>query len=399
MPRFRYSALDSLGQSIQGELVATNVESAQLELSTRGLTCQSLTQVEVAPMPLASGEAEQIVATLAEVSDSELPLADGLRAAARECINRRIVVALNRIADDIDAGHPLEHIMTARSHHLPPYLRGLVVTGARANRLSTVLGELVEHHLVLRDTHRQILASMGYPILVLIATFVLLGVTAFWIVPQFKLMFLEWELKLPAATQAMIGLSDLVRWLVLGPGIRVLISLVAVSIAICVLIRITFGNGIPHRLASTLPLIGPMWQWSAIAGYVRLLAILLEEGLPLSRALELIHESIPNPPLQRAAQRLAAGAAQGRSLHAMAAEMRAIPASIVPFIRWGEKVGQLPAALRTIHQLLLSRVRIRVVLLQSIGPPFVFIFTALVMGLISFALFMPLVSLLQGLSF
>src|SRR5687768_15511312 len=113
MPRFRYSATNLQGRKASGELVARDLESAKQELQARGLTAQELTPLEqtAGPPSLGSYDAEQVVATLAEVSDAQLPLADGLRAAAAECRSRRIAAALHRIAADVDSGDTLEHIM------------------------------------------------------------------------------------------------------------------------------------------------------------------------------------------------------------------------------------------------------------------------------------------------
>jgi type IV pilus assembly protein PilC len=71
---------------------------------------------------------------------------------------------------------------------------------------------------------------------------------------------------------------------------------------------------------------------------------------------------------------------------------------MVPLIRWGETTGELPEALRISCEMFLQRVRTRSLLLRSVSPPLVFILVGLAIGFMVIALFMPLVSLIQGLS-
>ena len=400
MPKFRYTAADSHGQTVSGELFAADTSSAERQLRSRGLTSIELTPTEnvAAPARLTDREAEQVVVALAEVSDSQLPLAAGLRAAAMECSNRRVAAALRHIAADIESGFAVESIMTERGKYLPAHVRGLVVAGARTNRLGSVLDQLVEHHLAIRETGRQIMASLAYPCLVLIGTLIFLVLMPFFIVPQFKTIFLEFELELPAATQALISLSDFARWLAVGSGKWLLLIVFVVAMASCLAGRWMLGSDWTHVVAASIPLLGPMWQWSAAAAFLRLLAILLDHGIPLPEALQLVGDGVPSPTMRGVARSLAEGAHQGRSLAEMVSSGRHLPVSILPFIHWGEKSGQLPEALRTMNQMLLTRIRVRTFVLKAIGPPVVFIITAVILGFVVLALFTPLVSLIQSLS-
>ena len=79
-------------------------------------------------------------------------------------------------------------------------------------------------------------------------------------------------------------------------------------------------------------------------------------------------------------------------------ETNRLPASMRPFVAWGERTGNLPEALRAVTEMLLSRIQMRTVLLRSIAPPVVFILVGMVVGFMIVSLFMPLVALIQGLS-
>jgi len=169
-------------------------------------------------------------------------------------------------------------------------------------------------------------------------------------------------------------------------------------VVLTVLASLGIGTPMTHRFTTTMPLIGPIWHWSGTAAFSRLLATMLEYDIPLPDALLLARDGVRDPEVRAVAALCARGVENGRSLSELLAESNRLPASITPFVRWGERTGKLPEALRAITDMLLLRVQMRTLLLRSIAPPVVFILVGLMVGFIIIALFMPMVSLIQGLS-
>jgi type II secretory pathway component PulF len=147
-----------------------------------------------------------------------------------------------------------------------------------------------------------------------------------------------------------------------------------------------------------MPLIGPIWQWSGTAAFSRLLATMLECGIPLPEALRLSRDGVRDPEIREVAKQFASGVEQGRTLAELLTESNRLPASITPFVQWGERTGKLPEALRAVTDMLLQRVQMRTLLLRSIAPPVVFILVGLLIGFMGVSLFLPLFSLIQGLT-
>jgi type IV pilus assembly protein PilC len=125
---------------------------------------------------------------------------------------------------------------------------------------------------------------------------------------------------------------------------------------------------------------------------------MLEYDIPLPDALVLARDGVHDPDVREVATLLARGVAQGQTLSDLLAESNRLPASITPFVRWGERTGKLPEALRAVTDMLMLRVQMRTLLLRSITPPVAFIFVGLLVGFMVISLFAPLVSLISGLS-
>jgi len=305
---------------------------------------------------------------------------------------------LRRIAADVEQGYALDSVMSGRADFLPPHVRGLVAAASRTQRLGVALDELVEHHRASREVWGRVLGAITYPLIVLAMTLFILGFLPVFIVPQFKQMFEEFELELPAITRAVIAVSDAVLWFGEGPGLWAAAIFGSALIVLAALATLGIGTPGTHRFTTTMPLVGPIWLWSGTAAFSRLLATMLEYDIPLPEALRLARDGVGDPEVRDCAAVFARGVESGHSLSDLIAESKRLPASITPFVRWGERTGKLPEALRAITDMLLLRVQMRTLLLRSIAPPVVFILVGIFVGFMIISLFMPLVSLIQGLS-
>ncbi len=402
MPQFHYVAEDTQGVRHEGEVSADSDDAARQQLRERGLRVAALSPVGaergVPVSKLSQKESEEVVMAIAELSHSELPLAEGLRAAADEAVSTRVSRALRQIAVDVEQGYSIESVMGERGKFLPPHVRGLVVAASRTRRMGVALDDLVEHDRATREVWGKVLGAIAYPLIVLAMTLFVLAFLPIFIVPQFAQMFREFELELPVATQAVIAVSEAMQWFGEGPGLWFALTLSVVFIVLLVLASFGIGTPMTHRFTTTMPLVGPVWQWSGTAAFTRLLATMLEYDIPLPDALLLARDGVRDPEIREMATLFARGVEEGRSLSDLLAASNRLPASITPFVRWGERTGKLPEALRAITDMLLLRVQMRTLLLRSIAPPVVFILVGMMVGFIIIALFMPLVSLIQGLS-
>ncbi|MDA1055301.1 MAG: type II secretion system F family protein [Planctomycetota bacterium] len=209
---------------------------------------------------------------IAELSNAELPLVEGLRAAADETASPRVAKALRQIAADVEQGYALDSVMSQRGKFLPPHVCGLVAAASQTQRLGVALDDLVEHHRAMREVWRRVLGAVAYPMIVLGMTLFVLAFLPIFVVPQFKQMFEEFGLELPAITRAVIGFSDAILWFGDGPGLWIVATLATVLVVLIALASFGVGTPATHRFTTTMPLVGPIWQWSGTAAFSRLLA-------------------------------------------------------------------------------------------------------------------------------
>jgi general secretion pathway protein F len=312
-----------------------------------------------------------------------------LRAAADETTGR-LARALRTAAAMLDQGIPLEEALASERQRMPAHVRGLLLAAARTGDMGAVLAELLAQRRFGRELRRQLWSALAYPALVVALTVAIFVVFQLVVFRPFVSMLNEFELQLPP----LVGQT--IWWTT--HGVYVVVGL---SIALPVLLligRLALGAVRWRRLLSTAPLFGPLWHWAGVAEMTRLLAVLLERQVPLPEALRLAGEGTGDANVRHACRLMSEGAAEGRPLSELIEESRRLPAALVPLAAWGERAGELPAALRSASDHFIERVPLRSSLLRSILPPFTFLLIgALVLAFVH-TVITPLVSMLQGLS-
>lgn len=394
MSTFRYFAFDENGREATGEIEAANLDEARHLLEQQGLHAKEITAIFVprgaGQAMMSATESEEFARSLAHVSAANLSLATGLRAAADETGSHRVAAALRWLAQRMDEGRPLEDALRSANGMVPRPVRGLIAAAQGTGRLGEALTELVELHRENRALRRGISGIFGYPLIVASLASTLLLFILTYIGSMFEHMFGEFQLRLPAMTEALFWVRHF--------GLFAIAVFAAVLFALVILYRLKAGRAKWYQQLASMPLFGPLWFWTAIADWTGMLGVLLKYRVPLPDALRLAADAVRNPYVSQLSLLLADGVARGRSLSQLVASLKGIPRTLAPLVRWGEQTGTLADAFNTARDMFHNRVRKRAVLLQTLLPPALFVAIGCCIVFVVVSLFIPLFNLIQGLS-
>jgi type II secretory pathway component PulF len=402
MPTFRYTAKNAQRQSVDGQVEAADMAAARAKLAADGLDVELIEPTEpqaaggeaqsadATARPTTKGDAAALTDHLAALARADLPLAPGLRALADQMTASRLKRDIAALADRLEAGVSLADALDGSQRSIPPYLRGAIIAGLRTGQLGNVLEEVALQQQANRDVTRGVWTALAYPLFVLGLLLVLVLVMMAWIVPLFADIFSDFGLDLPVVTQFVIALSA-PQWPLLGLVLLVLLmGLIAVGSY-----RPSWS---PTNVLFAIPLIGPLWAWSGMTEFCRLLGTLLRFEVPLPEALRLTADGIRDPGIGRASRRLAQQVEHGQALASGVAQSRLFPRSLVALIRWGQQIESLPKALLMAGEIYADRVRYQSMFVKTALPPILLIVVLIVVGFSIAALFIPLIDLLQGLT-
>jgi type II secretory pathway component PulF len=340
-------------------------------------------------LPLDVQTAEVVIERAAMLAITGMPLSQGLRAAAQESDSSRIATGLRKLADELDRGRTLEDC-AASAKNLPPYVVGLIRAAQRTGDIGLTLASWSENRRSAHQYWRAAIAALVYPALsvgLAIGVFLLFATL---IIPTFRKMFEEFGLKLPAATTYLMHTTDFMM--------KFLPIFLIATLVLAIAARVVGGRVGWSWLVSNMPLLGPVWHWSGVAEMLRGLGLLVQYRIPLPEALRLTANGITDAYVAEQCKNLASRLEGGTSLTMSLVRLRTLPLSIVPLVRWGEQHDTLDDALRSAAELVEGRLRSRTHVLAQIVPPLVFVIVGVTLASAVIALFLPLISLIQGLS-
>jgi type II secretory pathway component PulF len=339
--------------------------------------------------PLTADAAADAAERAAIIAAASMPLPAGLRAAAREAHSVSAAAGFRRLARALERGRSLDDCLQDGAR-FSPYVGGLIRAAQRSGETGVTLAALFENRRSARQYWGGILAALAYPGIVValaIALFLLFGL---YVVPIFGTMYGEFGLKLPAPTIYLLTSVDF--------GTRFFPWIVGAVVVIAAGTRLIGGRAAWSALVANLPFIGRAWHWTGVAEMLRGLALLVEHHVPLPEALRLTAGGVTDAYVAVQCRKLATQVEEGQPLFMALVQLRNLPLSIVPLIRCGEQTDALALALRSAAEMLEGRLKLQTHVLAQVVPPLVFAFIGVSLASAVIALFLPMMSLIQGLS-
>jgi type II secretory pathway component PulF len=327
---------------------------------------------------------------IASLAQARLPLAEGLRVAAAETPSRRLAEAMRGLAGNLERGAPLDKALEQSTARLPQHFLALVAAGLRSGALARVLQEFVEYRRRAAYEWNSVRRVLTYPLVVLALAALLFVFVTLWIVPQVSTVLYEFEVDLPRSTRLMVWLSEVGLAWVAGAVIAIASLLLAV--------RWLHGPRLVHALVGGIPILGTMWRLGSMSQFSYLMALLLENGVPLPDALRLTSDAVHDDRLARATRMLAERCGQGSRLSDAVVGTRAMPATLGPVVQWGEERSALAAAFRAAAEMFSARLELQAQLVRVVSVPVTFLIVA---GFVLFtvgAMFGPFIVLITNLS-
>ncbi len=349
--------------------------------------------------PMSRQESLELLGHVGEAMQSGLPLVPGLAALAKELPDGKVRRGLKVMVAQLEAGRSLEAVLENR--HIPLDLRGLVRVGVRSGHTGEVLSQYVRHTQHMHDLRRRMALAWGYPLVLILSSAAILFFFLWYLVPQFAKIFEDFGTELPAMTQSLIWMSRVLHenWAVIVLGLSLL------AFVLRFFWRRVLSAAERRRFLWCVPLAGNMVRSAAMARFARLLALLIENDVPLPEALRLAGQGSADAQLGEAALDLADVVESGRPLSRKEPACQQFPSTFVQLLSQMEDPKPRAAALHTLAdacfasaRMFESQARVAAARITALCQPLIVIFTGCTVGYLVIALFMPLVKLLNDLS-
>lgn len=327
---------------------------------------------------------------LAHATRSELRLGEALRAAADGASQFRVKRALQTLAERLDRGEPLDRILAEKNSPLPAHLSGLM----RAALATGHPGQAMAEWLMIREqvqTHwRNVLGAITYPLLTLLGAYGLFVAFSLWLAPELQETLDILQVQIPEQVRA-------VYWLT-SQGAFISSVLFGLLAAMLIAVRVVGGRRGWSLFMSTVPLFGSLWHWSGSCEMYRVLALMLDQRLPLPDALRLTGQGISDAALAKHCEVLAQRFERGEDFERALQRAPELPPSTFPLLRTAQRFGALPAGLRAAAEMLESRLQSQASMLLYLAPTVIFLAVLGLALMMVVGFLIPLVSLIRNLT-
>lgn len=294
----------------------------------------------------------------------------------------------SRLADRIAAGDSLQAAIDHEGDHLPGIYRAVVEAGIRAGRLPEALEALSVVARVLLKLHRQVVAALIYPAIVLGLVWLMLIAFSQQIIPRFLHIWEFLHLEPGPAINMMAMIRDTMPYWGIGTPVVAVVAFSWLQAAGSRNSDSPAGRLVDSRLHRFAWLPGVVRNYD-YATFLKILALLVEHETPLHEALVLAGHSTGNRQIINDSTKIAQRIQNGNSL-----QESLQPASRLPkFLRWmlrsGAENGKLNKTLKLAADVYEKRASRRAELLRVVLPVVLTVFIAgsvtLLYGLVLFA--------------
>jgi general secretion pathway protein F len=401
MPIFYYRAVDAAGQIVQGSLEAKGDRSVVQQLHQNKLIPLSISQGESDSAKTSLGplsflrrvglsDIVQFSQEMAVLLSAGLPLDRSLQIILEVTKKPVLRAMLEQIWRDMQAGKSLSEAMSRQRVFSPLYI-SLVKAGETGGFLEITFQRLGEYLTGLKELKNHVVTALIYPMILGLVGGLSIILMLIFVVPRFEVFFKEMGQGLFWSTQVLVQLSYLLRtywWLGLLLAAGVVFGVWRLWKSQKAQLRL-------DRLKLRTPVLGRLSQGLASAFFAKTLGTLLNNGVPLVNALQVVTNTMANRYMSQVLGDLLVEVKRGQSLSKLLKKTNLFPEFFLHMVAVGEETGRLADMLLNAAQSQEAEVRSEVKRLVALLEPVLILGMGLLVAFIIVSLLMPILNLYE----
>jgi type IV pilus assembly protein PilC len=283
---FAYIAYTEDKKLVRGKLSASSEQMATQMLSYGGYRVVSLkevvrffnkekflshfTRIKTAEIAMFSRQ-------LALLLESGTDIVTSLDLLQEQIDNQILKNILAEVASDIRSGSPLSQALSKHPRAFSQMYYRSISAGEQGGNLEVVLRQMADYIEKSVITQKQIKGALTYPIIVIVAAIVVIGVLVAFVFPTFASLYAQFGVELPLTTRILIAITDWTGQY----GLYVLLGLLIAVVLVYIYIRTPAGKYQWDKLMLNMPVFGRIVHLGELSRSCRTMAMLVRIGLPL----------------------------------------------------------------------------------------------------------------------
>jgi len=408
MAVYEYKGLDGRGKATQGIIDAEGAKSARSRLRKQGVFPTEVNrqavsgleegqsdglsrEIDVAAMFQRVGikDVSALTTQLATLIGAGVPMVESLTAIQEQCEKPKLEVVLADVREKVNQGGSLADAMAGHPKIFSDLYVNMVRAGEASGNLDLVLRRLASYTEAQVKLRGKLTGAMIYPILMtVVGGAIVLGLFVF-VIPRIRRVLESFGQALPPITRLVLGFSELVLgwwWACALLG----------GLAYYLFRRwktTEEGRFKWHTFLLRLPVLGPVVRRVAVTRFCQTLSTLLDSGVPILTAIEIVERVVQNDVLAKAVREAAENIAEGDSIAAPLRQSGEFPPLVTHMIAIGERTGELESMLGKVAESYESQLEATLEGLTSLLEPLLILLMGGVVGFIAMAIMLPMLNM------
>ncbi|WP_417663765.1 type II secretion system F family protein [Pseudidiomarina donghaiensis] len=390
---FAWTGINKRGQKVKGLMRADNDRAVRARLRDQGVMPKSVKKKAKSLFgnkKITGGDIALFTRQIATMLSAGVPLLQSLEMVAKGVENPKIRDLMLTIANDVGAGSPLASALRKHPTIFDTLYCDLVDSGEQSGSLETIFDRIATYREKSEALKAKIKKALVYPASVIVVALVVTVILLVFVVPQFEAVFKDFGAELPAMTQFVVTLSEIVQ--------EYFLYVAAGLIVAGWLFKRAYGKSQNLRdkvdaISLKVPVIKEILNKAAVARFARTLSTTFAAGVPLINALESAAGASGNAVYRDAIFRIRDEVTSGMQMNTAMQSQDLFPTLAEQMVFIGEESGSLDDMLAKVASIYEREVDDLVDNLTALLEPMIMVVIGVLVGGLIVAMYLPIFSL------
>jgi len=390
---FSWQGTDKRGQKVDGEISGANLALVKAQLRKQGINPTKVRKKQASlfggkkKKRITPGDITLFTRQMATMMKAGVPLVQSFDIVSDGLDNLTLKELIGAIKTEVASGTNFANALRKHPRHFDELMCNLVESGEQSGALETMLDRLATYKEKNETLKKKIKKAMTYPIAVVVVAVIVTGILLVKVVPTFAEIFEGFGAELPAFTQMVINISEVLQawWYVVVAA--VIAFIVAFREA---KLRSKKVADAVDRFVLKIPVTGEILIKSIYARFARTLSTTFSAGVPLVEALTSTAGATGNVVYSTAVERIREDVSTGQQLNFSMRNTAVFPNMLIQMTAIGEESGALDEMLDKAAEFYEEEVDNAVDNLTALMEPMIMAVLGVLIGGLIIAMYLPI---------
>lgn len=399
MPTYQYKVKDKSGKIIEDIANATNKAVLINDLIQKGF---EIISVEIYTEPIYSSEAEffrsislhelaKFARHFAYLIKGNIPMVECLELLSYETKNKTFKNVILNLKEQVESGKSLYMALNEHRKHFPKIFIDLVKIGELTGKLYECFVRITNYLEKTIEFRRKIREALTYPTFLFFFILVLLSYIITILIPRFEEIYKSLKGELPIPTQLLLKIGNFLNtnfWIIIGSIFLIMIIYQEAK-------NTYYGKKFIDKIKVKLPILSPLVIQYNIAHFVKSTSLMFFSGYTFLNSLKEAVSTVENIILSEDLKLVCERIENGQTIFEAFRKSNYVPTFTISMLKVGERSNNLYEMLENIANFNEQELNYVTNTFLKTLEPMLIISLALVVGLVLFAAYLPVLSMSQ----